>query len=68
MSANTSFLADGGIRDDNCCIANADSDFQDVDNSSYLRVTSTPRRMLQLIDTSTAARGDKTMYMEGSPA
>ena len=67
-SVNT-FLADGGIVDDNCCIANADSNFQDVDkSSSYLRVTSTPRRTMQLIDTSTATRGDKAKYMEGSPA
>ena len=69
-SANTSFLADRGIVDDNCCIANADSNFQDMDkSSSYLRVTSTPRRTMQLIqDTSTATRGDKAKYMEGSPA
>lgn len=75
-SANTSFLASGGIMDDYCC-SNADSDLQNVDQSSnYLQVTSTPRKELQplaveLNETSwsrTAATNTKRIkYMEGSP-
>ena len=72
-SPNTSFLASGGIMDDNCCSFNADSCLQNVDQSSnYLQITSTPRKELPMIETSwsrsrTAAPNTKKIkYMEGS--